>query len=200
MFEQKNLIVIWALVGFFSSLIFFILSRIPKLQVRDKTILNNYFTYYIVFQCAHILLARVLFAGRNNPWDLDSFLFRIIPMILIVLFILKKDIFVRIYFAFSTGSIAFYILNVFEPRMSFKINMYVIVPILIESSLYYIYLRKNFKTQLQNSYNNLKIWALDFDRKQALFHVAPVIAIALLYSMVLIIIVFKFRHVIAARL
>lgn len=179
-------IFIWGIINYLSPLIFFILSRISLFKLKRKNLLNNYFSFFIVFECAWILLARLVFRDASkSPFDLNNILFLLSPLSVVILFVARKNFFVWFYVIFSAGTIIYCILNIFEPNMSLRLNMNVIVPNAIYLILFFVYLYKNFKEELCESLVFLKVRGIGVKN-------FPALMFYLLSLLVLTIIVLKF--------
>lgn len=200
MMLKENLVLVWAIVHYLSPVVFFILSKINLFKVDRRTLLNNYFTYFVIFQCAFILFARIIFIDQKSSfWVFENILFLGLPLITMIVFAFKKESFLWFYLVFSIGTIIYYVLNAFEPNMSLSKNLNVILEHLVILVLYFWYLNRNFKDEFSKSFKAFKIWLLDFDKKEAFWALAPFLAILILGVIILLIIIFKFRHVIAGR-
>lgn len=198
---MKNLILVWAFIHYLSPIVFILLSKISYFKIKEKSLFKNYFSYFIIYQCSEILLARLIFnGGFHTLWNSSNLLFLVLPLIVLIAFFLKKDSFVWLYSAFSIGTILFYILNIFEPKMSLRLNMNVIIEVSLILILYLWYLRHYFKEEFSKSYSSLKFWLFDFDAKHAKSYAIPFLILVAVYGVVAIIIIFKFKHVISAKM
>lgn len=196
--KNENLVLVWALLHYVSPILFFVFSKLSSFQLKPRTLRTNFFSYFIIFQCVYIVLARLTFFD-GSIWGLSNFLFLGVPLITAVYFFFQKDAFIWFYTLFSVGTVIYYILNIFEPRMSVGLNLNVIIEHLLILILYFWHLNKNYKEELSRSYNSLKFWALDFDKKEAFWALFPVMVFVAVWLIIFVIIAFKFRNVIFAK-
>lgn len=187
-----------AISHYFSAIIFCIFSKLTFSKIERPTLLRNYFTYFVIFQCAHIFISRIIYIGQENSfWELYNILSYGLPLCILIAFTFRKECFVWFYFIYSIGTVLYYILNIFEPNMILRFNLYVIVEHLLIISLYLWYLNKNFNEEFLRSFDAFKFWLLDFDKKEALWAFVPFVVFAII---VVLIIIIKFRHVIVTRM
>lgn len=195
---NKALFFTWLLTHFLSPLVFFALSRSKRFDFQ-RTLLDNFFTYFLVFQIAHILVGRLVF-DEGHTLEFSSVLFLFLPVVLIMTFFIKSRAFIWLYSSYATGTALYYLLNMIEPRMSVFLNMSVITEYVILQISYLWYLKKYHYVEFIKTIEELKSWLNDYDKRRALWMLSPLIFVIGGYLLVFLVILFKFKHVIFARL
>lgn len=153
----KNVIIYWSIVTYVSPILFFLASKFFPVNREKISVFRNYFTYFILYHTAQILIMRIGYKTVYfEKFEWNNLILIALPILVLLSYFLKKQLFFLLYSVFSLGTIVIYTFNIFQPGMSLKMNLYVIIEYALCWLTYLFYLKYKFSFKFFKSAWSIK--------------------------------------------
>lgn len=195
---KESFVILLASAPLTLGLICLIISLIPVCKIKNSNVFLNYYSIYIILELFFVIVARLYINSRSVSFS--DFMFLALPSTVIVLWALKKKMFIWLFVAYSIGMMLFYSINAFEPRMSITTNFQVVIFHALVMSSYLLFLNVKYRHEFVRSLKEFRFWLNDYDKKIARDALFPYVAMGVVYIIIILIVVIKFHRVFQANL